>query len=221
MTIFELVKLVLDDLYREAEAEHGAKVDEVIIEKIAYLSKCYENLNCAKRQPVDYADPTTRFAYVFKYVAVHGDYIVQLLDKHKKYFDLILNGDNLRLSCIGGGPGSDIVGVLKYIDQYKETEKISLGKIICYLLDKEQAWADTWTELGESLVEKITLNVNFQQLDVTDHSNLEKQKKISASGYFHTELFCFGGIRAGSRWVCECLLAKTFPGRKTWCIVLI
>ena len=41
------------------------------------------------------------------------------------------------VTCVGGGPGSDTIGVLKYLDEHKKQEGID--KITCYLLDKEQA----------------------------------------------------------------------------------
>ena len=170
MTIFELVKLALDELYAEAKQSYGGKVDEEIRKRIAYLSVSYGSLATAGRKPVDYKDPATRFAYVFKYVAAHGDYLVQgLKTLRAELGGNIFSGENARVTCVGGGPGSDIIGVLKYLDEHKKQEGVS--KITCYLLDKEQAWADTWTELDASLKIKIQLNANFQALDVADPSS--------------------------------------------------
>jgi hypothetical protein len=163
MTIFELVKLALDELYAEAGQTYGSKVDEMIRPRIAYLSASYGGLANPNRKPVDYKDPATRFAHVFKYVAAHGDYVVQVLDMLRDKLDgNIFSGENVRVSCVGGGPGSDIIGVLKYLDDHKKEETVE--KITCYLLDKEQAWADTWTELDASLKMKVQLNANFQAL---------------------------------------------------------
>jgi hypothetical protein len=183
MTIFELVKNALDKLYAEAKESHGCKVDETIKRRINYLSTSYGTLTATERQPVDYKDPATRFAYVFKYVAAHGDYLVQGLEKLRKELGgKIFCGGNVRISCVGGGPGSDIIAVLKYLDEYGNEEAVS--KITCYLLDKEQAWADTWTELDESLYMKIRLNANFQRLDVSDPESWKYQRK-----FFQADLF--------------------------------
>ena len=78
MTIFELVKIALDELYDEAHELYGKVLDETILKKMAYLSESFSQLNSADRKPVDYKDPATRFAYVYKYVAAHGDYVVQV-----------------------------------------------------------------------------------------------------------------------------------------------
>jgi len=76
---------------------------------------------------------------------------------------------------LGGGPGSDIVGVLKYLD---ENENEPVTKLTCYLLDREQAWAHIWTELNQSLTPKIALNVNFQPFDITDPGSWKSQRKF-------------------------------------------
>src|SRR4051812_41838709 len=80
VTIFELVKATLDSLYAEAQSLYGSSVDVEITKKLTYLSGSYGKLHDAARVPIDYEDPATRFAYVFSYVAAHGDFIVQVLE---------------------------------------------------------------------------------------------------------------------------------------------
>ena len=63
-----------------------------------------------------------------------------------------------------------------------------------YLLDKEQAWADTWTEIGDSTKTKVTVNVHFQSLDVTQPDSWSTQKKflradVFTQSYFVSEVF--------------------------------
>lgn len=137
---------------------------------------------------MNYKDPATRFAYVYKYVASHGDYVVQVLEILRNYLESpIFSTDSIRVTCVGGGPGSDIIAVLKYLDEYKSSEKIK--KVTCYLLDREQAWADTWTELDDSLNSKLHLNANFQPLDVTDPESWAQQKKFLQADLFTMSYF--------------------------------
>src|SRR5580704_13297801 len=110
MTLFELVKGALDELYEEAQDEYGDHVDEIIRDRLKYLSKSYSELNKEEREAIDYKDPATRFAYVYKYVASHGDYIVQLMEMLRaKLEGNIFDRETVRISCVGGGPGSDII----------------------------------------------------------------------------------------------------------------
>jgi hypothetical protein len=188
MTSFELVKVTLDSLYAEATAKYGGKTDATISARMSYLSTSYSALNDPDRQPVNYKDPATRFAYVFKYVATHSDYVVQVLQELRTELDEpIFTMENLRLSCIGGGPGSDIIGVLRYLHEKKKTEKVN--KVTCYLLDREQAWADTWTELDDSMDLDVKVNVNFQPLDVTDPDSWAQQTKFLQADLFTMSYF--------------------------------
>ncbi len=193
MTIFELVRLALDELYEEGKAEHGTSLDKVTQERMKYLSENYNQPNDPNRSLIEYKDPATRFAYAYKNVAAHGDYLVQIMERIRSKQGNIFTGESVRVSCVGGGPGSDIVGVLKYLDNHKGEEPVK--KVTCYLLDKEQAWADTWTEVGESLNACVTLNANFQQLDVTCAESWKVQRKfltadIFTMSYFVSEIFC-------------------------------
>ena len=188
MTLLELVKITLDGLYKEAQETYSAgNVDAEIQKRIAYLSKSYGKLKDAHRTPIDYRDPATRFAYVCKYVAAHGDYIVQLLALTKDELGKVFENAKARVTCVGGGPGSDILAVLKYLDDYGKKEAVD--KVTFYLLDKEQAWADTWTELEDSFEAAVGLNSYFQTMDVTDPESWTLQKKSLDSNIFTISYF--------------------------------
>ncbi len=188
MTIFELVKIALDKLYTQGYEQYGENIDKEIKRQIGYLLESYGELNNKKRKPVDYKDPATRFAYVYKYVAAHGDYVVQVMQLLKdKLGGQIFQNQNTRVTCVGGGPGSDIIAVLKYLDEYRDHEIVK--KITCYLLDKEQAWADTWTELDDPLNLNVQLNVNFQALDVTNPESWRFQQNFLKADFFTMSYF--------------------------------
>lgn len=188
MTLFQLVKIALDALYEEAQDEYGEKADEEITSRFKYLTESYGKLTNENREPVDYKDPATRFAYVYKYVAAHGDYVVQLLKIVRQKMGTVFADKTVRVSCVGGGPGSDILAVLKYLADYGSKEPVT--KIVFYLLDKQQAWADTWTELDDKLeIDDIHLSSHFQPLDVTDPDSWSSQKKFLDADLFTLSYF--------------------------------
>ncbi|WP_309091979.1 hypothetical protein [Phenylobacterium sp.] len=187
MTIFELVKIALDELYKDAAKEYGAETDQKIIDQLDYLSQSYKGLSDPKRPPIDYGDPAVRFAYVFRYVAAHGDYIVQVLKYFRAEHGAVLPGPTARVSCIGGGPGSDVIAILKYLSDMGKHEKVE--KLICYLLDGEQGWADAWTEFDESLESDVNLSPIFQKLDVSNFDSWQSQKKFLQADLFTMSYF--------------------------------
>ena len=181
------MKIALDELYKEGKEQHGTNLDTEITGKVKYLADSYRELGSDERDPIDYKDPATRFAYVFKYTASHGDYMVQTLQAARTALKgNLFKGEALRLSCVGGGPGSDVIGVLKYLSDYpSEPTK----KVTCYLLDGEQAWADTWTEIGDPIETSVSVNVNFQPLDVTDPNSWSAQKRFLQADVFTLSYF--------------------------------
>lgn len=183
MTIFELVRIALDDLYEEGRDEHGDELDGIVIQRLNYLSRNYAQLTNPNREPVNYRDTSTRLAYIYTYVAAHADYLVQVLEKAQaRLEEPLFDVESLRVTCLGGGPGSDLIGILKYLDENREREGVK--KLKCYLLDREQAWADSWTELDESLQAKVDVNVNFQPLDVTEPESWAHQRKFLQADLF-------------------------------------
>ncbi|WP_298926066.1 hypothetical protein [uncultured Ramlibacter sp.] len=188
MTGFELVKVALDALYAEALQTYGPNTDATIAARIQYLSTSYSGLNNPKRPPVNYQDPATRFAYVFKYVASHSDYIVQVMEAWRSHVggQIMAGADTMRITCVGGGPGSDLIGFLRYLDENKNEP---IKKATAYLLDREQAWADTWTELDDSLKSGLVLHANFQPLDVTNPASWMYQKKFLQADLFTMSYF--------------------------------
>ncbi len=188
MTLFELVKIVLDELYVEANDMYGDHVDEEIKKRMSYLTSVYNKLSSSEHEPIDYKDPATRFAYVYKYVPAHGDYVYQILKNARMQLDEpIFQDEDARISCIGGGPGSDLIGVLKYIDFRKDKEPVKA--VTAYLLDREQAWSDTWTEVNTKFDLDIKFHSAFQPFDVTLPDSWESQKKFLKADLFTLSYF--------------------------------
>lgn len=188
MTIFELVKIALDRLYAEGKTQYGNTLDTVIDQRISALAQAYQRLNTSHHSPIHYKDPATRFAYVYKYVTAHADYLVQILQQlYYRYDAPVFQTDKVRLTCIGGGPGSDIIGVLKYLELNGATEPVR--KIFCSLLDREYAWADTWTEVKDSLNLSINVDSNYQPFDVTDAESWKSQQTFLKADIFTLSYF--------------------------------
>jgi hypothetical protein len=79
--------------------------------------------------------------------------------------------------CIGGGPGSDLVGVLKHV----ESAEID-PKLMFWLFDREQAWSDSWADLNDKLDHEIS--TCFIKFDVTDPETWTPHLKYLQSDLF-------------------------------------
>ena len=196
-TSFQLVKKVLDELRAEIIKLTGsdAAADEAIAKQIKHLSTCYLNLTDPSMPPIDYSHPITRCAYIYSTVVANSDFVYQALEETEKVFDdILLKAEKPIVSCIGGGPGSELIGLLRYLLDSDP----KLKSLTCYLCDREQAWADSWTDIGQQLDGQWPLFVNFQQLDVLDPITWTKQRKflsadVFIASYFASEIMRMAG----------------------------
>jgi hypothetical protein len=193
MTIFELVKAALDEMYEEGKEEYGEELDKTINERLEYLSDSYTKLTQAGRIPLNYTDPATRFGYVYRYSSAHGDYLTQVLQETQADVGApLFDKEELSVTCIGGGPGSDIIGLMKYLELRKGKEPVR--SVTCYLMDKEQAWSDTWMGVGQQMDFGVTLNVHVLPLDVTNAGSWKTVKNpwkadLFTMSYFVSEVY--------------------------------
>jgi hypothetical protein len=210
-TNFQLVRVVLDQLHADVAADHGKNADKVIEGKLKLLSESYTHLTEEDFPPIDYAPAETRFAYVFSYVAANADYVYQILGRtRRKLWKKFDERDKLVVTCLGGGPGSELVGLMQFVAE----EDGPLDFLTAYLLDREQAWADCWTEIGPEVGGGFDLNTPFQSLDVTKPESWAKQKKFLSAdlfimSYFASEIARLGGA-ADAFW--NDLSTKAKPG---------
>ena len=190
-TSFKLVKTVLDDLYGLIIKKLGASGTDQIKKRLNTLSGEYENLTSALRVPVDYADPVTRFAYVYSYVAAHSAYVKQRLLNCEELRQHLKGNAPLRVTCVGGGPGSEMLGLLQACISEKRK-----GPLSVWLLDREESWSETWGEIDARLEADFKLSSNFRQIDVTTYKNFDNLQKAFSSeifimSFFLSEIFSF------------------------------
>lgn len=191
-TAFQLVKTVLDDLHGLITKKHGSKATDQIKSRIQTLSGEYGNLTSVLRVPVDYEDPVTRFAYVYSYVAAHSAYVKQRLLSCNELRHKLKASTALRVTCVGGGPGSEMLGLLQACISVNRKDPLSV-----WLLDREESWSETWGEIDSRLEADFKLSTSFRQTDVTTYKNFDNLQKAFSSevfimSFFLSEIYSFG-----------------------------
>lgn len=213
MTIFELIKKVLDELYPQIEGNEDEKIQK-IQDKIQLLSQLYANLiNSSPEAPINYKDPITRFSYIYKYVTSHSDYVYSTIESYSEHFNNL--GENIDVTCIGGGPGSDFLGILKYFIETEQKKNIT-----CYIYDKEDAWGDNWGDVHKKTnSKKISLNTTYQRIDVKEKDSWSFRTKHKNSDivtliYFMSEIYKLRDQGATE------FISKIFKESKSGCIFI-
>lgn len=180
VNIFELIKDVLDESFGDVYGDNESDRAEKVKAALKGLSEHYGNLLNGGASP-DYRDAATRVGYVVRYVTCHACIVDDVISLKKlRELGKLFEGEVVQVACIGGGPGSDFLGILKHM-----TKKDLTATLKCYLLDREQAWGDTWSDVDMKLRGgKFRVSTHFQVLDVGDADTWTIQNK-----YLKCDLF--------------------------------
>lgn len=180
MNIFQLIKKVLDTEFAKIPGVDPSSKYALVNKCHGELTRAYANLTDSKRKPPDYSDPVTRFAYIHKYTTCHADIVYDSLNMCDESREMFKGDGWLSASCIGGGPGSDFLGILKYALRTNATKSLK-----CFLLDRESAWGDTWSDVEQQTSElPFRISTHFQELDVAASSTWSHQVKYRSAQLF-------------------------------------
>jgi hypothetical protein len=165
-TYFQVVKRVLDQLYEDLPAKNR---DSSINDALADLGKKFETV--LKKGGPDYGADQVKFAYIFRYTTAHADFLSTVITGSKEIAALTEN-NSLVVSCIGGGPGSDILGFVKYLLPIDPKPHLTF-----FLLDKDQSWSDAWWNLDEILGATLRTSSHFIPVDVTNSATGKRTRR--------------------------------------------
>lgn len=180
MNFFQLIKKVLDDAWAEIEGTKKEKFAAINAE-LERLSPLYLKL-AKKYQNIDYSHPVTRFAYLYAYVVSHAHLVHERISLSKPLRDLFTQ-KRVMVSCVGGGPGSELLGILKHLE-YQQSKKDHCETLVCHMYDKETAWGETWAGLFEHVESGVNVLPAFNSFDVTDEKSWKKFAKFLQSDLF-------------------------------------
>jgi hypothetical protein len=171
------MKSVLDKAYAQIPGSEQER-DAAIRAELSRLSDRYRQLATTNTQ-IDYASPVTRFAYVYRYVTSHANLVCSQVSSSKD-LRALLNQPSVEVACLGGGPGSDIVGLLKFIE--KDSAKVK--KLFCQIFDRETAWGETWVRLFQQFEDHVRLIPTFNAFDAAKPESWQKFRE-----YLDADLF--------------------------------
>lgn len=205
MNCFQLVKTVLDELYQEIDILDVDDKDAAISTPLRQLADEYGNLLVGAN--IDYSDPVTRFAYVYKYVTAHADLVCQLLERSDTLRNLF-DRDRVTVTSLGGGPGTELLGILKFMECQGKSSSLHLE--IC---DREEFWGEAWTDVSNKIKAPCSISTSFRALDVTKSVSLGYKKLLAADlftmVYFMSEVYA---TREQAQQFFDNLFTKAKPG---------
>jgi hypothetical protein len=163
--IYDSVKGVLAALDAQGDTDYEDWNDQVA-SSLATLEGSYRELRNANRDLIDYNDLATQAAYVFRYVLGHADFVHDFL-KHARVSTgkPLFKDEEIWVTSIGGGPGSELLGLLKYLSENDGEPKIT--KIVYTVIDKEKNWEHVVDMFIDEVDTEIEVDLYFQTCDVS------------------------------------------------------
>jgi len=174
LNCFRFIKKVLDELYNQLPPSPDGK-DITIQRSLDRFRDEYSYLDIG--EVPNYNDYFKNFAYIYCYVAVHANIVYNLLNldgslELARAFD----GNALKLSCVGGGPGSDFLGILKFLRQNKKEALLNFE-----IYDKEANWFESlkmWRKLLPDVYNKFQVSARFAMVDVCNPESWKKYPQL-------------------------------------------
>jgi hypothetical protein len=163
MGFFQKVSPILAQLDHEGRQERGTAWDKQVAQAIVDFGNSYGggNLLQPNRKLIDYSDLATQTAYVFMYVAGHADLLHQVLARG----GALLNKDEVHITSLGGGPGSDLLAVIELVRGLPPERRPR--KIHYRVLDKQPNWHEILRVVSDLQTGTIAIEITFETVDVT------------------------------------------------------
>lgn len=127
----------------------------------------------------DYGSIVKQFCYLYKYSVPHGYYIyVALKNLRPKIRPSIFSRSPTRIACVGGGPGTEIIGLSRY---FREIEAENIGnRVEVTIFDKEPSWETACRQVLNCVSPGIEIKLSFVQFDATDPATY---RNLNFSGF--------------------------------------
>jgi Putative SAM-dependent methyltransferase len=186
VSYYQTVEPIIRRYEALARNKFGKKFATLVNEQFTDLNKNY----FSSVDNPNYGTSLKKFAYLYKYSVAHGYFIFAALCtvKHAK-LHWFSESNILRIACIGGGPGSEIMGIVRYLK--RRTLDAAGKRIVITIYDKEPTWKGLCNALLGEIDHDCQIDLKFVAMDATakesyagqDYSNFD----LIISSFFMSE----------------------------------
>lgn len=149
-----IAKLINHKVKREAELAQITR-EEILAEVKKHIDDTAREhrTDCPV---INYDDPLCRLGYLMRHGAANAYLFEETLFNSTELSELIKakSVENLSIASIGGGPGTEYLGLAKYLWR-KKAQHGPPRKIEFRVLDAVDSWAETWDRLAKEIDDEI------------------------------------------------------------------
>jgi hypothetical protein len=171
--MFAFFESALKLLHSQGQKKYGNDWTVRLAVRRQKMEAAYAGLHEQDRDQIPYRSLSARAAYLFGYAAPRAEYTKQFLLRHRaKFGGPLFTKKTLRVVSFGGGPASELVGLIGYLEDCSANEPVENLEYIVY--DKDGEWETTASLVMSDLVTPIKIKENYKALDVIDSTKMAK-----------------------------------------------
>jgi hypothetical protein len=173
---FETIKRVLDQAIESYSHRTGTSISDID----AQIANHIETTSSEHYNPdpnINYKDPLCRLGYLFVHAGANAYLFEQTITESRDLSHCVNQHDNraLHVCTIGGGPGTELLGLIKY-GLSRQTAPSDLHFTV---IDNVPEWGESWELLAEACQELMSQHLGhcpiihrgFYPLNATDPSS--------------------------------------------------
>jgi hypothetical protein len=167
--MLDVFESVLRRLDKQGRDEHGDAWMGLVKDRFGMLEESYKVLNQQGRLPINYAELPTQASYIFAYAMSRAYFSDEFLRRHRAAVGKALfNEEEITVVSFGGGPGSELVGLLNYLDDDNMGENVT--SISYRVYDKDVDWKPVARKVVRYKNSDIDVNLSYHKLDLADEN---------------------------------------------------
>jgi Putative SAM-dependent methyltransferase len=171
--MLDVFEKALHNLHRAGLRKFGDEWRVRLAKRREKLKQEYASLDESDRDPIQYASLSARTAYVFAYAPTRAEYTREFLLRHRIAMGRQLFGEGkIRVVSFGGGPASELVGLIRYLEDPASEEAVKAIHYVVY--DKDGDWKTVAEDVVSSIETKIKLETEYHNADAADETKMDK-----------------------------------------------
>ena len=184
---FRIVGSVIQDAVARYADNHEQSVDEVLQQIDGHLETT-SNEYWQDQPAIPYNQLLCRLGYLYTYVPLNATLFEKVLSRSQALKQTLeqASGGTLRVCAMGGGPGTELLGLAKCL-LHRSTPPPH--QIRFTIFDKIGQWSETWGQIAAAVEEEFASSPAFEQLTPpTVTSNFQSMDVLVSSSYLDFEL---------------------------------
>lgn len=150
----DLIRRVLEQAVDAYATAKGMSVSEVLTAIRTHIDSTAKEHQTAEPD-IKYEEPLCRLGYLYRHATANATLFELVLRESGELRSIIRKATDQRLNlcAVGGGPGTELLGLAKYLLRRPGFPK----KITFTLLDNVPQWAETWQQLADAVELELQL----------------------------------------------------------------